>query len=169
MLGTPLLVFIPVVVRDVYHLGPEVFTTLLVVSGTGAVVGALMVAAYGHAHNKGRVALLSMFALGILTIGFGLSRSLLLSGVLLFFAAAVLVALYAMVSSLVQLIAPDEMRGRVMSVYNVAFRGGMPIGSLLSGDLITKSSVGTVLTANGIALAILAAWFLLVQRRVARL
>ena len=39
-------------------------------------------------------------------------------------------AVFAMISSLVQLIAPDEMRGRVMSVYNVAFRGGMPIGSL---------------------------------------
>jgi predicted MFS family arabinose efflux permease len=169
MLGTPLLVFIPVVVRDVYHLGPEVFTALLCVSGAGAVAGALVVAAFGHVHNKGQVALLSMFTLGFLVVGVGMAQSLMLTSVLLFFSAAVLVALFAMVSSLVQLIAPDEMRGRVMSVYNVAFRGGMPIGSLISGDLIMKSSVGTVLTANGIALAVIAAWFLLVQRRVARL
>ena len=57
-----------------------------------------------------------------------------------------------MISSLVQLIAPDEMRGRVMSVYNVAFRGGMPIGSLISGQLIGGSSVGAVLAVNGVAL-----------------
>ena len=76
---------------------------------------------------------------------------------------------FAMISSLVQLIAPDEMRGRVMSVYNVAFRGGMPIGSLISGQLIGGSSVGAVLAINGIALAILGLYFLLVQRRVAHL
>ena len=74
-----------------------------------------------------------------------------------------------MISSLVQLIAPDEMRGRVMSVYNVAFRGGMPIGSLISGEFIGSSSVGTVLVINGIGLSLLGLYFLLVQRRVARL
>jgi predicted MFS family arabinose efflux permease len=100
---------------------------------------------------------------------FGLSKSLPLSCILLFIASAALVAVFAMISSLVQLIAPDEMRGRVMSVYNVAFRGGMPIGSLISGQLIGGSSVGVVLAVNGIALAILGLYFLLVQRRVAHL
>jgi predicted MFS family arabinose efflux permease len=146
-----------------------VFTILLCVSGAGAVIGALVVAAFGHVHDKGRIALLTMLALGVLMAGFGLSRSLLVSGGLLFLAGAALVAVFAMISSLVQLIAPDEMRGRVMSVYNVAFRGGMPIGSLISGDLITKSSVSVVLAANGVALVVIALWFLLVQRRVARL
>jgi predicted MFS family arabinose efflux permease len=69
----------------------------------------------------------------------------------------------------VQLIAPDEMRGRVMSVYNVAFRGGMPIGSLISGQLVSESSVGTVLAINGIALSLMGLYFLLIQRRVASL
>jgi predicted MFS family arabinose efflux permease len=76
---------------------------------------------------------------------------------------------FAMISSLVQLIAPDEMRGRVMSVYNVAFRGGMPIGSLISGQLVVETSVGTVLAINGVGLAILGLYFLLIQRRVATL
>jgi predicted MFS family arabinose efflux permease len=100
---------------------------------------------------------------------FGLSQSLVLSCILLFIASAALVGVFAMISSLVQLIAPDSMRGRVMSVYNVAFRGGMPIGSLISGELVGKSSVGTVLVVNGIGLAILGLYFLLVQRRVAHL
>lgn len=169
LLGVPLLVFIPVVVKDVFHTGPEVFTLLLCISGAGAVVGALVVAAFGHVQNKGRIALVTMTALGLLIAAFGLSTSLMVSGVLLFLAGAALVAVFAMISSLVQLIAPDQMRGRVMSVYNVAFRGGMPIGALLSGELITISSVGTVLAANGIALVILSLWFLFVQRQVARL
>jgi len=46
---------------------------------------------------------------------------------------ASMMAAFAMVSSLVQLITTDQMRGRVMSVYNVAFRGGMPMGIFSSG------------------------------------
>ena len=168
-LGIPLLVYIPVVVRDVFHRGPEMFTFLLVMSGAGAVVGALVVAAFGHVHNKGQIALLAMLALGVLITGFGVSTSLPLTAVLLFLGGAALVAVFAMISSLVQLIVHDEMRGRVMSVYNVAFRGGMPFGALISGDLIAKTNVQVVLAGNGIALSLVALWFLLVQRLVSRL
>lgn len=168
-LGIPLLVYIPVVVRDVFHQGPETFTLLLVVSGAGAVVGALVVAAFGHVHNKGQIALLAMLALGVLITAFGLSNSLAITAVVLFLGGAALVAVFAMISSLVQLIVQDEMRGRVMSVYNVAFRGGMPFGALISGDLIAKTNVQAVLAGNGVALILIALWFLLVQRRVARL
>jgi predicted MFS family arabinose efflux permease len=169
MLGIPLMVFLPVVVRDVFHMGPKIFTLLLCISGAGAVVGALTVAASGHIHNKGQVALLTLISLGVLMSAFGLSRSLPLSCVLLFLASASLMGVFAMISSLVQLIAPDEMRGRVMSVYNVAFRGGMPIGSLISGQLVVETSVGTVLAINGVGLAILGLYFLLLHRRVATL
>jgi uncharacterized membrane protein YfcA len=64
------------------------------------------------------------------------------------------------VTSLVQLIAPNEMRGRVMSIYMVAFRGGMPLGSLVSGYLATFISAPVVLEMNGILLVIVAAYFL---------
>jgi predicted MFS family arabinose efflux permease len=169
MLGIPLMVFLPVVVKDVFHMGPKIFTLMLCISGGGAVVGALTVAAFGHIQNKGRTALFTLLVLGVVMAGFGLSQSLPLSCVLLFIASAALVAVFAMISSLVQLIAPDAIRGRVMSVYNVAFRGGMPIGSLISGELIGSTSVGTVLVVNGIGLAILGLYFLLVQRSVAHL
>jgi predicted MFS family arabinose efflux permease len=167
--GIPLLVYIPVVVRDVFHLGAATFTWMLVTSGAGAVLGALIVAALGHAQDKGRIALLTLAILGVLIAGFGLSRSLLLSYVLLFLGGVALMAVFAMISSLVQLIVPDEMRGRVMSVYNVAFRGGMPFGALISGDLISKWNVHSVLAGNGVILFAIALWFLLVQRRVAKL
>jgi predicted MFS family arabinose efflux permease len=169
MLGIPLIVFLPVVVKDVFGMGPEAFTLLLSVSGAGAVVGALTVAAFGHIQSKGKVTLASLIALGGLIACFGLSRSLTLSCVLLFMAGGALVAVFAMISSLVQLIAPDEMRGRVMSVYNVAFRGGMPIGSLISGELITRTSVPLVLAANGVLLALLGVYFLFGERKVAKL
>ena len=62
----------------------------------------------------------------------------------------------SLVTSLVQLIAPNEMRGRVMSIYMVAFRGGMPLGSLVSGKIADMSSAPTALVINGILLTCVA-------------
>jgi hypothetical protein len=73
------------------------------------------------------------------------------------------------VSSLVQLIVTNEMRGRVMSVYNFAFRGGMPMGNLLSGWLVPRLTAPVVVAANGVMLIALAIYFLAAQRRVAEL
>ena len=101
--GVPLLVYIPVVVRDVFHGGPEMFTSMLVVSGVGAIVGAIIVAAFGSVPDKGRIALLTLAMLGILIAGFGLSRSLSFSFILMFFGGLALMATFAMISSLVQL------------------------------------------------------------------
>ena len=100
---------------------------------------------------------------------FALSKNLIASCVLLFFCGAGLLSAFAMISSLVQLITSDEMRGRVMSVYNVAFRGGMPLGSVVSGWLIPIYSAPTVIAANGLLLFLLGAYFWIFQRRVADL
>ncbi len=74
-----------------------------------------------------------------------------------------------MVTSLVQLITTDEMRGRVMSIFNVAFRGGMPIGSIVIGAIIQKIGAPPVIAANGCLLVLLGLYFLFVQRKVAAL
>jgi len=169
MLGVPLVVFLPVIARDVFHKGADAYTLLLSVSGLGAIAGALLVAAFGHIKNKGQVALQTLILLGALMAGFALSKNLVLSCVLLFLAGAALIAVFAMISSLVQLIAPDDMRGRVMSVYNVAFRGGMPIGSFVTGLLVERLSAPGVLAANGVLLGFLGIYFLFVQRHVAEL
>ena len=70
------------------------------------------------------------------------------------------------ITSLVQLIAPNEMRGRVMSIYLVAFRGGMPLGSLVSGYIASVSSAPTVLAINGVVLLIVSAYFLLKNQEI---
>ena len=80
-----------------------------------------------------------------------------------------MIGVFTMVSSLVQLITTNEMRGRVMSVYNCAFRGGMPMGNLLTGWLVPLFTAPVVLGVNGMLLVMLALYFLLVHRRVAEL
>jgi len=113
--------------------------------------------------------LLMLMALGAGIAGFSLSHSVAASCVLLFFSGAVMMCAFAMISSLVQLITPNDMRGRVMSVYNVAFRGGMPFGSVATGYFVPIFTAPTVLSVNGLVLLSLGAYFLFVQRRVAAL
>jgi len=74
-----------------------------------------------------------------------------------------------MVQSLVQAITADEMRGRVMSVYNVAFRGGMPIGSLVFGKLIQYFTVSWTIAGAGALMALMGLYLLLIHRRIAAL
>ncbi|HBY60517.1 MAG TPA: MFS transporter [Solibacterales bacterium] len=169
LLGMPMIVFLPVMAKDVFHQGANTYTLLLSVSGLGSILGALFVAGSGHRKHKGRTALILLIALGALMAGFALSQNLYLSCALLFVSGAALIAVFALVTSLVQLVTPDAMRGRVMSVYNVAFRGGMPIGNLVAGRFIAEFSAPPVLVVNGVLLTILGLWYLVVHRRVATL
>ena len=88
---------------------------------------------------------------------------------MLFFSGFSLLVVFALVNSLVQLITTNEMRGRVMSIYNFAFRGGMPMGNLLTGWLVPLFSAPLVLAVNGLIVMAIAVYFLTVQRRVAAL
>src|SRR5437016_772674 len=168
-LAIPLLVFLPVFARDVLHGDARTFTVLLSSSGAGSIVGALIVAGLGRFKHQGRSALILLIVLGALIAGFSLSRSLALSAAMVFLSGAALMGVFATISSLVQLITSDQMRGRVMSVYNVAFRGGMPIGSLVIGALVPRFTAPVVLTCNGVLLAFLGFYFLTVHRRIAAL
>jgi len=168
-LSMPMRTYIPVFVKDIFHRGPETFGNLLSLMGVGSICGSLAVAGMGNIRHKGRFAITMLVCLGGAIVGFSLSKSLPLSYTMLLIVGASMMAVFATVTSLVQLITTNEMRGRVMSVYNCAFRGGMPMGNLLSGWLVPVFTAPVVLSVNGSLLILMAIYFLLVQRRVAEL
>ncbi|MGE5082473.1 MAG: MFS transporter [Acidobacteriota bacterium] len=168
-LSMPMRTYIPVFVKDIFQRGPETYGNLLSLMGVGSICGSLAVAGLGNIRNKGRFALSMLICLGLGISGFALSRVLTLSYVMLVVVGASMMAVFATVTSLVQLITTNQMRGRVMSVYNCAFRGGMPMGNLATGWLVPRFTVPLVLGADGFLLVLLALYFLLVQRRVAAL
>jgi predicted MFS family arabinose efflux permease len=169
MMAIPLITFLPVFAKEVLHGNSGTFTALLCCSGVGAICGALMVAGLAKTKNQGRTALLMLLVLGAATIVFARSTSTILSCIMIFFAGAAMITVFASITSLVQAITEDNMRGRVMSVYNVAFRGGMPIGMLVVGKLIPIYSAPVTMSFVGVLTAVLGLYFLLVQRRIARL
>ena len=128
--------------------------------------GALIVAWLGKFRQMGTMALLVQGLFGLLIIAFAQSRSLWVSDVLLFTSGAAMMIAFSTITSLVQLIAPNEMRGRVMSIFMVAFRGGMPLGALAAGTLANRWTAPTTLAIEGGLLSIVAVGFLVRYRVV---
>lgn len=169
LLGFSMVGFLPVFVQNVFKQGPKTYQLLLICSGAGSVTGGLIVAALGKVKHQGRIALLLMTGLGVVIASFALSRWLPLSCALIFISGMTTMGSASLLLTTVQLVVTDEMRGRVMSVYNVAFRGGMPIGNLAMGLLIPAFGISPSVACAGSGLAVLALYFLIVNRRVAAL
>ncbi len=160
-LANPLLTFLPLFTQQVFDGDVNQYTYLMSAAGAGAVAGALVVAWLGRFPHMGRALLVVQLVFGGVVVLFALTRVFWANAVLLFAGGACMVMVFALLSSLVQLNAPNEMRGRVMSIYMVAFRGGMPIGCLIAGWLATLTSAPAVLVVNGVLLSAVAVWFLL--------
>jgi MFS family permease len=159
-LGLPLLTFLPIFARDIYHGDVGRYSEMMAFSGAGAVCGALVVAWLGRFKHMGLTLLIVQFAFGLFITAFAICRIGWLSNLLLFLAGAALIVVFSMTASLVQLIVPDHMRGRVVSVYMVAFRGGMPLGSLWGGYAASLTSAPFVLAINGALVSLVAVYFL---------
>jgi predicted MFS family arabinose efflux permease len=166
LLGFSITGFLPVIVQTIFHKGPETYQVLLVSSGAGSITGGLIVAAMERLKGQGHVALLALLALGAATAAFAFSRWLPLSCVLIFLAGAAIMASASLMLSLVQVIVSDQMRGRVMSVYNLAFRAGIPLGSLALGKLIPMVGISWALAGSGGILIALSLYFLTVMRNI---
>jgi predicted MFS family arabinose efflux permease len=156
--------FLPVVVQTIFHRGPETYTVLLVSSGAGSICGALIVAALGKTKGQGRLTLLILVGLGVVMSAFAFSKWLPLSCLLLFLSGVAIMASASLMLSLAQLFATDAMRGRVMSVYNIAFRAGIPLGSLALGKLIPIFGISASLAGAGASMVLVTLYFLLVKR-----
>jgi predicted MFS family arabinose efflux permease len=165
LFGFSLTGFLPVIVRTIFHRGPQTYELLLVCSGAGSICGALLVAAMEKLKGQGRMAVLALFALGLTTAGFAVSKWLPVSCVLIFLAGTAVMSCAALMLSLVQLLVADSMRGRVMSVYNLAFRAGIPLGALILGKLIPILGVSTAVAGFGFALVAVACYFLIVMAK----
>ena len=169
LLGFQIIAFLPVFAKESFQGTAQTYTTMMSCSAAGAVTGALIVAAMGRSKNQGRNSLIALVMLGVLTICFAKSPNVYVACAMIFLAGIALMSVFSMITSLVQLIVPDDMRGRVMSVYNIAVRGGGAIGPLIVGSLIPVFGVRNVIAGAGVLLLCLGLYFLAFNRRVTEL
>ncbi len=163
-LGFPLVTYLPVIAGDVLGTGAAGYSLLLSSFGAGAIVGALTTAWRGRASGRGRLALGAAMAYGAFALLAVLARSQTLAMALLFAAGTSLVSSFSVLNALVQEHAPDALRGRVLSIWGLFFRGGMPAGSLVAGFFVGRFGAPAVLGVFCGALVLLAGGFLLTSR-----
>jgi MFS family permease len=142
-------VLIPVLVSETLRTGPEVFGSLSASFGAGALVGALLSAALARASWKAIVGGAGGFGVAVLVLA--PQRSVAAAAALLFVAGAAFVVWNSNSQSMLQLTAPDALRGRVLSLFLFAFAGLAPLGGLLAGWLAHVGGTDLAFAAAGLS------------------
>ena len=149
LVGLPYSVLMPVFARDVLHGNAQTLGYLMGAVGTGALTGAVYLAARPSVLGLGRLIPIAAGVFGSALICFSFSKSLWLSLVLLFFLGLGMMVQLASSNIMLQTLADDAMRGRVMSLYTMAFLGMTPFGGLLVGFCASHIGVGLTLLLGG--------------------
>lgn len=133
LLGMPYTVLGPVIAEEVLHGGPRAYGLLMSAAGVGSLLGAVALAINRRTSRLLAWVPVGAAGFGVALILFSFSRVFWLSAALLVPAGVCMMVQMASVNTLVQSMVPDQLRGRVMSVYTMAFLGMAPFGSLLAG------------------------------------
>jgi MFS family permease len=158
-------VLTPVFARDVFQGDARTLGYLMSASGIGAVTGALYLGTRTTVRGLGNVITAGGILLGLGLLGFAGSRWLPLSLVFLAMAGQGGVLLMASSNTLVQTLVEDDKRGRVMSIFTMAFTGTMPLGNLILGTLAGRVGAAFTLAASGsVCLAIVFVFFRMIPK-----
>ncbi|PYJ57772.1 MAG: MFS transporter [Verrucomicrobia bacterium] len=158
-------VLMPAFARDVLGRGANGYGVLMSVSGTGAFVGALMVATYGHLFTPRKLALGGVWLFSAAMLAFSFTRSFSLALLFLFAAGFGMLLFFSTSNTLLQTIVPDEMRGRVMGVWSLVFGAMIPLGSLEAGAVAHWLGTALAIAFGAIICAVSALVTLCVIRR----
>lgn len=169
LVGMPYTVLMPVFATQILHGGPHTLGFLMGASGIGALASAIWLATRRSVLGLGRVIpmMSAMFGAGLLA--FALSKWLALSLVLMLFTGFGMMQQMAASNTILQTIVSDDMRGRVMSYYSMAFAGTAPFGSLAAGYIAERIGAPATLMIGGAACVVGAAWFLTELKQIRQL
>src|SRR6266536_280813 len=158
-------VLMPAFARDVLGRGANGYGVLMSASGTGAFVGALMVATYGHLFTPRKLALGGVWLFSAAMLAFSFTKTFSLALLFLFVAGFGMLLFFSTSNTLLQTIVPDEMRGRVMGVWSLVFGAMIPLGSLEVGAVAHWLGTALALGFGAIICAVSALVTLYVIRR----
>jgi MFS family permease len=153
--GMSYLILMPVFARDVLNVGSQGFGFLQSAGGLGALLGVFAVAYFSHSGGKGRQVIGGAIIFGLLLIIFALSKSYSLS-LILACALGIASQFYiTMINAILQVNLPDQLRGRVMSIYGLTW-DLMPLGGLIAGAIAEYAGAPTAVVAGGAFVAVMA-------------
>ncbi len=158
-------VLMPAFARDVLGRGANGYGILMSASGTGAFIGALVVATYGHLFTPRTLALGGIWIFSVALFALSLSRTFESSLAFLLVAGFGMLLFFSTSNTVLQTIVPDEMRGRVMGVWSLVFGAMIPLGSLEAGFMAHWLGTSFALAFGAIVCAISAVVTLFAIRR----
>ncbi len=158
MLSAPVQGLLPAMSDSVLHVGAHGYGFLLASLGAGAILGALTLARMPRGYPRHHLIPLSMLAFSICAMVYASSPGPLLAGAALFAGGVFWVWALASSSTAMQLLVPEDLRGRAMSVLALATTGPLPLGHLLGGALAQAYGIRTGVLATAGALALFSAW-----------
>jgi MFS family permease len=159
LVGMPYTILMPIFAGAVLHGGPHTLGFLMGASGVGALIGAMALAARRTVAGLDGVLPIAAAIFGAGLIGFGFSRLLWLSLLLMPIAGGAMMQQMAASNTILQTIVHEDKRGRVMSFYSMAFMGMAPFGSLLAGALASRIGAPKTLILGGAICILGAGWF----------
>lgn len=159
VVGMPYSVLLPAFASDVLGGGAETLGALTSATGMGALVGAVALASRSSVLGLGRLIAQTTALFGISLVAFSLSRSAVLSAAILVVAGAALLTTTASINTVLQTLVEEEVRGRVMSLYTVAFIGGGSVGGVVGGGVARIVGAPIAVAMAGAGCLVLSAWF----------
>jgi len=151
LVAMPYTVLMPIFADKVLHGGARGLGILMGATGVGALLGALTLATRTGVYGLGRWITYSCAGFGISLVAFGLSRTFWLSTAFLVPVGFCMMLQMSSSNTLIQAMVPDQLRGRVMSVYSMMFMGMAPFGALLGGALADRISAPVTVSMGAIA------------------
>jgi MFS family permease len=160
VLGVPYLTLMPVLARDALGLQAAGYGLLMTMTGIGALVGALFLAAVGSRIRRGRLFAVSALVFPVLLIAVALTPIATVAGGLLLLTGLSMILNTALANGIIQSIVPDALRGRVMAAYVMVFVGFSPIGSFIAGSIARVAGVQWAIGGGGVLMLLYSAWAL---------
>lgn len=151
VLAMAYVVLMPVFAEEILHSGPRGLGLLMAATGCGSLAGALLLATRSESRGSGRYAYFGMLGLGAGLVLFALSPFFWLSALLLVPVGFCMIVSMASANTILQMLCPDNLRGRVMALYSMMFMGMAPFGALLAGVLAHAMGARDTVILSGAA------------------
>jgi MFS family permease len=149
-MALPYTVLMPIFAVQILHGGASAYGTLMGAVGVGAMFGALMLAMRQQLRGLGKVVAYSATGLGASLVLFSASHWYWISFIILVFSGFTMMMQFTATNTLIQSMVPDQLRGRVMSLYSMMFLGMTPFGSLLAGTLADHIGAPVTVAIGGL-------------------
>jgi MFS family permease len=160
LIGMPYAVLMPIFARDVLKGGPQTLGFLLGAVAVGALGGALFLASRTSVRGLGRIIVIAIMIFGAAVVAFSFSTWLWVSLALMAGAGFGMMVQMASINTILQTLVDEDKRGRVMSLYTMAFIGMAPFGSLIAGSIAAHIGAPHTVQISGSLSLLGGLWFL---------